>query len=233
MKTDHVFHVSYGCRRPPALLDRRADPTSTSSTVERRRSRAARPGAAGAGAPLAGICPAHQLEYSQRRPRRLRRGGERRRGPRTATMNLDSCGGCHAQPSVGRFSSPAVNPQVAFATLNGGARFSSRRFRRAERPGAGSALRRSTPTARRDGGVHALFTITGRLGANGCTLPQPNFATRCVRIGVTSDAEDGRGLRRTLRGVNNGCAFFFTLLQIQTGGGVISGDWRPTGIRTA
>jgi len=34
------------------------------------------------------------------------------------TMNLDSCGGCHMQPAIGG-SSPAVNPQVAFATKNG------------------------------------------------------------------------------------------------------------------
>jgi hypothetical protein len=33
-------------------------------------------------------------------------------------MNLDSCGGCHAQPATGG-SSPAVNPQVAFATKRG------------------------------------------------------------------------------------------------------------------
>jgi len=33
-------------------------------------------------------------------------------GPR---FNLDSCGGCHIHPSVGR-SSPVINPQVALAT---------------------------------------------------------------------------------------------------------------------
>src|SRR5262245_41151724 len=32
-------------------------------------------------------------------------------GPR---MNLDGCAGCHSQPAIGG-SSPAVNPQVAFA----------------------------------------------------------------------------------------------------------------------
>jgi CxxC motif-containing protein (DUF1111 family) len=92
-------------------------------------------------------------------------------GPR---MNLDSCAGCHSQPSTGG-TSPAVNPQVAFATMGVGgdtvpsflslngpvreARFISNRD--------GSA----------DGGVHALFTITGRLGASSCTLKQPDFAT--------------------------------------------------------
>ncbi|HYK12883.1 MAG TPA: hypothetical protein VEW70_02745 [Burkholderiales bacterium] len=36
-------------------------------------------------------------------------------GPR---MNLDSCSGCHSQPATGG-TSPAVNPQVAFAKSNG------------------------------------------------------------------------------------------------------------------
>src|SRR5262249_49017040 len=36
-------------------------------------------------------------------------------GPR---FNLDQCSGCHLQPAVGG-TSPAVNPQIAVATLNG------------------------------------------------------------------------------------------------------------------
>src|SRR5262245_44877108 len=36
-------------------------------------------------------------------------------GPR---FNLDSCGGCHTQPAAGG-TSPATNPQIAVATLNG------------------------------------------------------------------------------------------------------------------
>src|SRR5262249_30802565 len=40
-------------------------------------------------------------------------------GPR---MNLDSCAGCHSQPAVGGTSppNPPGNPQVAFASKNGG-----------------------------------------------------------------------------------------------------------------
>ncbi len=40
-------------------------------------------------------------------------------GPR---MNLDNCGECHAQPAIGG-TSPAVNPQVAFASKFGGTDF--------------------------------------------------------------------------------------------------------------
>jgi len=65
-----------------------------------------------------------------------------------------------------------VNPQVAFPA---GRR---NRFRallcQSERAGTrGEVREESDGTA--DGGVHALFTITGRTGANGCTLAQPNF----------------------------------------------------------
>jgi hypothetical protein len=46
-------------------------------------------------------------------------------GPR---MNLDSCGNCHLAPAVGG-SSPAVNPQVAFANKDGGTTSFRRSFR--------------------------------------------------------------------------------------------------------
>jgi|SRR5262245_3385036 len=100
-------------------------------------------------------------------------GTEAGLGPR---FNLDSCGGCHAQPATGG-SSPTVNPQVTvagseqaanvafFITENGPVR--EARFKYANPP---------TNTIR-DGGVHALFTITGRTDAPGCSISQPNFVT--------------------------------------------------------
>src|SRR5262245_37892661 len=42
-------------------------------------------------------------------------GTEQGLGPR---FNLDSCGGCHAQPATGG-TSPSINPQIAVATKNG------------------------------------------------------------------------------------------------------------------
>ncbi|HLK20503.1 MAG TPA: di-heme oxidoredictase family protein, partial [Bryobacteraceae bacterium] len=89
-------------------------------------------------------------------------------------FNLDSCGGCHAQPAVGG-SSPAINPQVAnlasmapgntappFLTINGPVR--EVRFIR-------------NPDGSPDGGVHGIFTITGRPDAPaGCAITQPNFS---------------------------------------------------------
>jgi CxxC motif-containing protein (DUF1111 family) len=102
------------------------------------------------------------------------------------TFNSNSCSSCHAQPSVGG-SSPSSsqypnigpNPQIEAATA-GGATNTVPFFITADGPvrearfpfavsGSGSVTR--TP----DGGVHALFTITGRSDAAGCSLAQPNF----------------------------------------------------------
>jgi len=90
-------------------------------------------------------------------------------GPR---MNLDGCGGCHSQPAVGG-SSPAINPQVAFAIKDGGTdRVPS--FIRADGPIREARFVRN-PDGTPDGGVHALFTITGRPGAGSCNIAQPDF----------------------------------------------------------
>jgi CxxC motif-containing protein (DUF1111 family) len=92
-------------------------------------------------------------------------------GPR---FNLDSCGGCHAQPAMGG-SSPSLNPQVAnlasmapgntappFLSMNGPVR--EVRFIR-------------NPDGTPDGGVHDIFTISGRPDAPaGCAITQPDFS---------------------------------------------------------
>ena len=76
-----------------------------------------RAGAPAAGDPIAGVSDA-ELEYFLIGKDDFAEsdGVSDGLGPR---MNLDSCGGCHSQPSMGG-SSPAVNPQVAFATKYGG-----------------------------------------------------------------------------------------------------------------
>src|SRR5712692_2912121 len=90
-------------------------------------------------------------------------------GPR---MNLDNCGGCHIQPALGG-TSPFVNPQVAFASQDGGTdRVPS--FIAANGP-VREARFVNNPDGTPDGGVHALFTITGRDDAPGCMLGQPAF----------------------------------------------------------
>jgi CxxC motif-containing protein (DUF1111 family) len=90
-------------------------------------------------------------------------------GPR---FNLDSCAGCHAHPAVGG-TSPAVNPQVGMAKKAGGTN-ELPSFITTDGP-IREARFKFNPDGTSDGGVHALFTITGRSDAPGCFLAQPDF----------------------------------------------------------
>jgi CxxC motif-containing protein (DUF1111 family) len=98
-------------------------------------------------------------------------------GPR---MNLDSCAGCHASPSVGG-TSPAVNPQVAFGQGTGTDSVPS--FITANGPVREVRFVRNRDGSP-DGGVHDVFTITGRAGASGCALAQPNFEAQLASHNV-------------------------------------------------
>jgi CxxC motif-containing protein (DUF1111 family) len=94
------------------------------------------------------------------------------------TFNGNSCAMCHAQPAVGG-TSPAVNPQVALATLDG-ALNTVPSFIRANGPVREVRFTSTNPDdihAGLDGGVHGVFTIRGRSDAPGCSLLQPDFAT--------------------------------------------------------
>ena len=101
-------------------------------------------------------------------------------GPR---MNLDGCGGCHAQPAIGG-TSPAINPQVAFANAASRSQLPAvDAFIRTDGP-VREARFVQNPDGTPDGGVHALFTITGREGADGCILDQPDFDREIGRNNV-------------------------------------------------
>ena len=99
-------------------------------------------------------------------------------GPR---MNLDNCAGCHYQPAVGG-SSPAINPQIAFANKDGGADVAPSfiTLNGPVREARFVQQRDGTP----DGGVHSLFTIAGRHGAEGCSIAQPDFEAQLDRRNV-------------------------------------------------
>ena len=131
-----------------------------------------RGGAAAAGGPIAGLSGSQRAFFNAGQDafvtvEQVADG----LGPR---MNLDACVGCHAQPTVGG-TSPAVNPQVAFATQNG-ATNSLPSFITVNGP-VREARFVSNPDGSPDGGVHNLFTIAGRADAPGCALAQPDFAT--------------------------------------------------------
>ncbi|TLY41544.1 MAG: thiol oxidoreductase, partial [Nitrospirae bacterium] len=90
-------------------------------------------------------------------------------GPR---FNLDSCAGCHAQPAVGG-TSPFTNPQVEVANKAGATNVVPD-FIIKQGP-VREARFKFNPDGTRDGGVHDLFTITGRTDAVGCNIAQPDF----------------------------------------------------------
>jgi CxxC motif-containing protein (DUF1111 family) len=101
-------------------------------------------------------------------------------GPR---MNLDSCGGCHSQPALGG-TSPALNPQVAFANAAVPPQLTAVAGFIRENGPVREARFVKNPDGTADGGVHALFTITGREEADGCMLAQPDFATELASNNV-------------------------------------------------
>src|SRR5712675_880351 len=129
-----------------------------------------RDGPSGAGGPIAGLSDSEEKFFDAGLGDFAEPDGTGEGlGPR---MNLDSCSGCHLQPEVGG-TSPFVNPQVAFANkMNATNTVPS--FITAKGPVREARFVRNhdgTP----DGGVHALFTITGRDDAPGCMLGQPAF----------------------------------------------------------
>ena len=138
-----------------------------------------RGGPPAAGEPLAGLRPG-EVEYFFAGQEEFEEAEDiaEGMGPR---MNLDSCGSCHLQPALGG-TSPALNPQVAFASKNGGTDVVPS-FIRLSGPVREARFVRD-PDGSPDGGVHALFTITGRTGADGCSIEQPDFANQLANRNV-------------------------------------------------
>ena len=133
-----------------------------------------RGGPSGAGAPLKGLT-ADETAFFQDGLARfaeievVSKGANNGLGPR---FNSNQCLSCHAQPSAGG-SSPAQNPQVAIATLNG-AKNTVPWFITQSGPIREARFKRS-PDGASDGEVHAIFVITGRTDAPGCNIAQPDF----------------------------------------------------------
>ena len=152
---------------------------SNPGTVLAQHDPGPRAGAAGAGGPLSGLSPDLQAFFNDALvdfmevdsvSGSISGEGGSGLGP---TFNGNSCAQCHAHPAVGG-SSPATNPQVALANLDG-AQNTVPSFITSEGPVREARfIRNSDGTP--DGGVHGLYTIAGRTDAEGCTLKQPNFA---------------------------------------------------------
>jgi CxxC motif-containing protein (DUF1111 family) len=141
--------------------------------------------AAGAGGPLSSLSPELMQYYLDGQARFAdvdsvsgTVSGETN-GGLGPTFNSNGCGGCHAQPAAGG-TSPETNPQLAAAS-DAGAKNTIPDFiaedgpvREARFPFLLNA--NGTVSQTPDGGVHDLFTITGRADAPGCSMAQPNFA---------------------------------------------------------
>ena len=145
-----------------------------------------RTGSVSAGTPLSTLT-SDQLQYFQDGQTRFNNvdsvtGANPGLGP---AYNSTSCGSCHSQPAAGGTSPSASqypnvgpNPQVAAAT-SGGATNTVPFFVSAGGPVREArfpfAVVNGRVSGTPDGGVHDLYTITGRSDAPGCTLAQPNF----------------------------------------------------------
>ena len=166
-----------------AVVEEREFANATSSSLTppptSARDLGPRPGTSSSGAPLPGLTPPQMAAFMAGKDDfNEAEVPEEGLGP---TMNLDSCGGCHAHPNSGG-TSPPVNPQVAFANKTGATnRLPS--FIRANGPVREVRFVRN-PDGTPDGGVHALFTITGRTDAQGCNIAQPGFAAAVANRNV-------------------------------------------------
>jgi CxxC motif-containing protein (DUF1111 family) len=166
--TGLVLLVSAGV---PANVSAANSPAATDPGV--------RAGSADAGRPLFSLSADEREYFTNGQARFIAfdtvTGTNRGLGP---AFNSNSCGGCHAQPAAGG-TSPALNPQIAAASDEGANNTipdfisASSPVREARFPFLMNANGTLSTTA--DGGVHALFTISGRADAPGCDMAQPNF----------------------------------------------------------
>ena len=139
----------------------------------RARDPGVRGGPAGAGGPIPGLSANESVMFTAGLAEFAEEDAvDEGIGPR---FNFVSCAGCHEQPAVGG-TSPAVNPLFrvndpadlgftgnvipSFITRNGPIREARFQF---------------NPDGSRDGGVHALFVITGHPDTAGCNIRQEDF----------------------------------------------------------
>ena len=148
--------------------------STSAQTVEVPADPGVRAGVAGAGGPLPGLTADESAFFRDGLARFadfevVTGGNNNGLGPR---FNSNQCLSCHSQPAAGG-SSPARNPLIGIATLNG-ARNMVPWFITQNGPVREARFKRN-PNGTNDGGVHDLFVITGRNDAAGCNIAQPNF----------------------------------------------------------
>ncbi len=156
-----------------ALVATRSGETQTAATDP-----GVRGGPAGAGGPIIGLTESQKAFYMSGLTEFLQIDSVKGTvsntgaglGPR---FNAESCGQCHAQPAAGG-TSPSTNPQITAAT-DQGARNLIPFFLASNGPVREARFPYQSDLRTPDGGVHDLFTISGRIDAPGCNLLQPDF----------------------------------------------------------
>ena len=170
-----LLYGTIGLLGVAGLLQAQTSPTTTvvTSSPTPASDPGVRGGVPGAGGPIAGLTGGQYAFFvaGQEDFKEVEGVGDGL-GPR---MNLDSCAGCHTQPATGG-TSPLRNPQVAFGSKDGGT--DSVPFFITLNGPVREARFKFNSDGSRDGGVHNTATITGRTGAAGCSLAQPNFDTQ-------------------------------------------------------
>jgi CxxC motif-containing protein (DUF1111 family) len=139
----------------------------------RARDPGPRGGPAGAGGAIGGLSADEQEMFTEGRKEFLEEEAvDEGVGPR---FNFVSCAGCHAEPEVGG-TSPAVNPLFR-VTHDLGFSASKNLFPSFLAPdGPVREVRfKLKSDGTRDGGVHALFVISGHPDAGSCAISQENF----------------------------------------------------------
>jgi CxxC motif-containing protein (DUF1111 family) len=132
-----------------------------------------RGGPAGAGAPLKSLTADETAFFQDGQARfadieAVTGGANNGLGPR---FNSNQCLSCHSQPAGGG-TSPAQNPLITVATLNG-AKNTVPWFITQNGPVREARFKKSNGVS--DGSVHDLFVITGRTDAPGCNIAQFDF----------------------------------------------------------
>src|SRR6202140_1951166 len=132
-----------------------------------------RGGRAGGGGPLKGLTADETAFFQDGQARfadieAVTGGANNGLGPR---FNSNQCLSCHSQPAGGG-TSPAQNPLITVATLNG-AKNTVPWFITQNGPVREARFKKSNGVS--DGSVHDLFVITGRTDALGCNIAQFDF----------------------------------------------------------
>jgi CxxC motif-containing protein (DUF1111 family) len=161
-----IVSVLVQCHSKPVLA------ATNPAPVSKAKDPGVRTGPSSTGLPITGLTPGEFSFFKHSAPVFAEvENVENGLGPR---FNLNSCAGCHAYPAIGG-SSPLKNPEVTLASTM------ARENRLPSFLSLSGPIREvrfiNDSNGNPDGGVHDLFTVTGRPDSpSGCAIEQPDFS---------------------------------------------------------